>query len=396
MDLDSALKQFDTVDANLRRLEEVWGELSDLTPSGGPSFTDGSDPESRRYRELQRAYEAILKGLPAIGDYRITTIPWDLNAIGQARLDALELGEFAAKLSVEEDIYAPAREIEEYQAKLSQKRRELVRAELNRLVAEIDGMLLRLGEIGLEDKPTDDPEWAALNESIRQVDRLVGRDPAVRRARWGDLLRHLRFGERHDLEDIIQLDWPAVRQEIDKSLYSEHEPLPVEVDDLAALVATKPGGPVATKLNWGVLNEEDFERLLYNILLDANDYANPQWLTQTNAPDRGRDISVERISSDSLSGPRRQRVIIQAKHYQRRSVRPVDVREALTQAELWQSPRFDVVVIATSGRFTTDAIQWIEQHNEAGKRPEIVMWPESHLEGLLAERPHLIAEFKLR
>jgi hypothetical protein len=56
----------------------------------------------------------------------------------------------------------------------------------------------------------------------------------------------------------------------------------------------------------------------------------------------------------------------------------------------------DVLVIATSGRFAADAVQWIEKHNTAGAAPRIEMWAESHLEQLLAARPALIAEFKLR
>ena len=47
---------------------------------------------------------------------------------------------------------------------------------------------------------------------------------------------------------------------------------------------------------------------------------------QPNAPDRGRDISCERVIFDTLSGTRNQRVIIQAKHWLSKSVRVSDVR----------------------------------------------------------------------
>jgi hypothetical protein len=63
---------------------------------------------------------------------------------------------------------------------------------------------------------------------------------------------------------------------------------------------------------------------------------------------------------------------------------------------MWEPPRVHVVVLATSGRFTADAVGWIEKHTEAGKQPMIDIWAESHLELLLAQRPHLVAEFKLR
>jgi hypothetical protein len=55
-----------------------------------------------------------------------------------------------------------------------------------------------------------------------------------------------------------------------------------------------------------------------------------------------------------------------------------------------------VLVIATSGRFTSDAVAYIEKHNGSDRAPRIEMWPESHLERLLALRPSLIADFGLR
>jgi hypothetical protein len=53
------------------------------------------------------------------------------------------------------------------------------------------------------------------------------------------------------------------------------------------------------------------------------------------------------------------------------------------------------VIIATSGRFTTDAVTWVEGHN-ARDRLQVDMWPESHLEMLLAERPWLVEQMGLR
>ena len=63
---------------------------------------------------------------------------------------------------------------------------------------------------------------------------------------------------------------------------------------------------------------------------------------------------------------------------------------------LWSNPRVDVLTIATSGRFTADAVAWIESHNASGASIKIEMWPESHLERVLAGRPAVIAEFGLR
>jgi hypothetical protein len=59
MDLEKALEQFDTVEANIRRLEKVWAEMKKVIPEG-LVFVDRS-PEEERYRELAQAYRAIIK-----------------------------------------------------------------------------------------------------------------------------------------------------------------------------------------------------------------------------------------------------------------------------------------------------------------------------------------------
>ena len=60
------------------------------------------------------------------------------------------------------------------------------------------------------------------------------------------------------------------------------------------------------------------------------------------------------------------------------------------------APKVDVLIIVTTGRFTSYAVAAIEKHNGGDRALRIQMWAESHLEGLLAERPALIAEFGLR
>ena len=97
-----------------------------------------------------------------------------------------------------------------------------------------------------------------------------------------------------------------------------------------------------------------------------------------------------------LAGSLRYRVIIQCKHWLTKSVAVPDTSAACSEMALWDAPPVDVLVIATSGRFTTDAIDWIEKHNHSRASPKIEMWAESHLEMLLARRPHIVAQFQLR
>ena len=59
---------------------------------------------------------------------------------------------------------------------------------------------------------------------------------------------------------------------------------------------------MTSQLKWETLSEKQFERLIFRLISSVDSYENPQWLTQTNAPDRGRDLSVERIIRDPLAG----------------------------------------------------------------------------------------------
>ncbi|WP_280208177.1 restriction endonuclease [Nocardia cyriacigeorgica] len=390
MDLEKALEQFDVAEANLKRLETVWAEMADLIPSG---IVFG---EEQRYTELSRAYTTIRKGLPAIGGFSLSEDPWPLNDIAQNRLDAWEIDEISAKMSVEEGVEAPGRDIAEYRSRLAAARRELVRDQLTRMMTEVESLLGKmLPRVESNTTPITDELWDDFCQVIAQIERLGG-SQIPRTGRWSDLHRHMSFAQGHDLHDIANMDWPSVREDIQAGLYSELEPLPMELGDLSEIVRAKPAGPVTTKLNWSAISADEFERLLFNIVADANNYVNPQWLMQTNAPDRGRDISVERVNQDSLSGTKNHRIIIQAKHWQSKSVNPHDVAEAKNLITLWEPPLVNVLIIATSGRFTTDAVAWVEKHNNDGGRPYIEMWPDSHLELILAQRPHLVAGFNLR
>jgi Restriction endonuclease len=207
--------------------------------------------------------------------------------------------------------------------------------------------------------------------------------------------RHLSFAQGCDLHDIADHDWPSVKQDIESALYGALDPVPVSVSDLAEIASTQPVGKVSTELAWSVLSNEGFERLVFNLILDAPGYENARWLTHTSAPDHGRDLSVDRVVTDSW-GVMRSRVIIQCKHWLSRSIAPSDVAAALAAIKLCEPPPVDVLIIATSGRFSADAVTWIEKHNHERTRPAVEPWPESHLESALAERAPLVAEFGLR
>lgn len=152
----------------------------------------------------------------------------------------------------------------------------------------------------------------------------------------------------------------------------------------------------ATSLRWSEINHETFERLIFTMVDEAQGYEEVRWLMRTHAPDHGRDISATRILKDSLSGYRHFRVVIQCKHWLSKSVTDKDISNELVSVGHWENPPVDVLIMATSGRFTADAVTWTERTNARGQRPYVELWSDAHLESLLSERQHLIVAFKLR
>jgi Restriction endonuclease len=161
------------------------------------------------------------------------------------------------------------------------------------------------------------------------------------------------------------------------------------IDELITMIdsSATPEGCVRP-LPWEKLTDDGFERFVYSILSSAPDYENPEWLTKTQAPDQGRDLSVWRVACDSFQRTRRVRIFVQCKHWKSRSVAPIDVHEALSRRLLW-GPNVDELIIATSGRFTSDAVSVIEKHNNTGQQPSITMWPGSELERIVSLYPNL-------
>lgn len=391
--LNAALRHFEAAEANLGKAEKVLADIDAAVPKG-VAFGDNPDYESNC-----RNFDTLLHALPKIDGWKPSISLMELDEIAQNRLDAQEVGEIECIMSVERQIAEPSKLIREYRHRFNQKRRELIRDALTELIDMIDANLRKLSKL-LEtetvssDLVTDD-QFDELKQNVAQIATLLGSSVA-KPARWSYLHRHMHFGMLGDLRDIVGHDWPSVKSDLRKSLYGEREPVPVEIEDLGTLVSAKPRGPVATKLKWASLTDEEFERLLFSLISSEKEYENPEWLMKTNAPDRGRDLSVCRVYTDPLGGTLRQRVIIQCKHWQSKSVGPTEIATLKEQMRLWEPPRVDIHIIATSGRFTSDAVAIIEKHNHSDSALRIEMWPESHLERLLASRPAIIAEFQLR
>jgi len=395
MDMDTALEVFSAAEANLEKLERLWTEMEKMLPSAFGSIIE-SVSDDAAYKEKSRQFSHILGEMPAIDGYVLNDELPEADGLQSQILDYHELDEPTATMDFEAHLHRQGDLLAAYRFKLSTKRRALIREAVLSSVRRIDEAVGRITSL-LSDSPSEAQlleHREVLLDDVKAIDALLGSTP--RPLRWEDLRRHLHFGAAQDFSDILNLDWPAVRPGLERSLYGENEPLPVAVKDLGVIVAGKPSGPVTTVLKWDALDAEAFERLIFNLLDRQQGWENPQWLTHTNAPDRGRDLSVTHALNDPLSGTVRRRVIVACKHWRSKSMSVPDVSTLVAQMAHWSPPRVDLLIIATSGRFTDDAVDWIEKHNQEDRALRIEMWPDSHLERLLAERPALVATFSLK
>jgi hypothetical protein len=109
------------------------------------------------------------------------------------------------------------------------------------------------------------PEVGEITNAVNEIERLLG-DTARRRGRWNDLHRHMYFGQGHDWHDIHELDLPTVKPDIEAAMRGEADPLPVPDMDLGQASAGDLTGAATIALPWDRLDDDAFERLLYNLL----------------------------------------------------------------------------------------------------------------------------------
>lgn len=380
--LNLALRHFALAEANLDKIERHLQRLTQLVPEGMGFF---SSPE---YDDACRGYAELLNGLPKIDEWVPSAMPLDLDSIGRRRLFAEEVGEPEIFIELGHEMEEPARELVEYKYRLNRARRRLVREAILKIAEGVNATM--------DSDHGEATIWRQqLLSNLRQMDVLMG-SAFKRPQEWGALLDQLEHTDDGAGVDPYARLWTTIRERLISGLYDDVEPLPISKEDLGSISRSPALGNVATQLNWASLDATGFERLLFSLISSLDSYENVEWLTRTNASDRGRDLSAYRVSRDALSGVIRSRIIVQCKHWLDRSVTLPDVSAVKDQMDLWQSPRVDVLIIVTTGRFTTDAIDFIEKHNNSDRAMKIEMLPESHLERLLAARPGLVGEFSLR
>ncbi len=172
-------------------------------------------------------------------------------------------------------------------------------------------------------------------------------------------------------------------------------PALVGIDSEEAPSATT-STPSWSRVHWDRIDAEGFERLLTRLLSESGSYSRITRLMNVNAADAGRDIQAYRRATDGLVSERFERVIVQAKHWPKRGIGSSDIADLVhAKLPLWEGEPVRGLIVATTGSFTQDAVRWVDNHNSAAKRPDIVLWSSNELEALLRRWPTLTHEFDL-
>ncbi len=392
VEMTTALSLYDKVEANLVKLERIWsrfeGRLYELTTTDDPELV-----------VLLDRWDALVESLPPVDGFNFEAKPLLPTEATQWHIDANDIGFLDAKIDFDNALTAPGRELAVYRSRMEQARLRIVRQPVLNIITKVDSIL---DDVVINYDPAHPPamwegrtRWMELNDLTSTLVRLSG-SLVPRKARWNDLQRHLTFAEPKDLFDIVKLDWPSIKVELNESLYDEWEPIPIQMEDLGTITPSDTQTPVSTRLDWSRLTEDRFEGLIFELFRSAEGYENANWPMRTNAPDRGRDIEVYRINQDSLSITRHLRVMIQCKHWLNRTIGRKDLINCIESIKLWEPPSVDILIIATSGRFSQDSVALAEKREIDGTRPLVELWYDSHIEGLLGHRPRIAAEFGLR
>jgi hypothetical protein len=241
---DEDLRQLEATKANLVELEKLWNFLRENIPNGIP-FRANPD-----YENACRSYKQLLTGLPLIDGWKPITLPCDLDEIAQSCLDILEIRELAIPIQVSRRIEKPGEELRDYIFRFNQKRQQFIRNKTLQSFIEIDELLDQLrGSFPIEEeniesgKKIETPIWQILRNKVQQIKVLLDIGSSVRYPpRWGDLGRHLSYGETNDLRDIINSDWPSVKESLRALLDTTNKPIPVDVNDLAELQPSQKAG----------------------------------------------------------------------------------------------------------------------------------------------------------
>src|SRR5438445_797648 len=139
MDLNDALKQFEAVEANLAKLDQLWNQIKKLMPS----INEIQVKEEEQYLHIMRCFQQITTQMPKIDGFELKVCLDHPDDIMRLKLDSLD-GELSERAALDSDLYRQGQMLNDYRFRSESKRRELARQNIRELVARIDANLIDL------------------------------------------------------------------------------------------------------------------------------------------------------------------------------------------------------------------------------------------------------------
>lgn len=393
MELNDAIEELNKVSANLELLKNKWNDLEELLSYPVEGHYDQS--EKQQYDIGYLEFAELLEEIPPIRGIKIQNCLPTYNEVSQWARDVTDLGEASAFTSFISEVYQQGPEISKYEILLKKERRKLIRNQVSKCIDEVDGLLDSLEIDNQEENLTNPikPEIIDfLRDKVRQIDVLMG-DSVPRPQRWQDLERHLYWGQINDLNDIILMDWPLIKPSLE-TIFQGNDPFSIDAKDIGELIdnANKTG-EIGTILEWNNITFKEFERLCADLLKAIPNCENVEWLTPTTASDRGRDITAFWVTKDITRGTIREKTLIQCKHKPNGSLSPSDISDL--QNLFLTHGNVDLCIIITSGKFSDQTTQVVENWNTRNTKPKVELWEQWKLEQLLASYPYIIKIYGL-
>jgi hypothetical protein len=115
MNLNDALKQFEAVEANLGKLDQLWKQIAKLLPSLNDIQVENED----QYLQLKRSFEQIGKQMPKIDGFQLNVCLEHPDDIVRLKVDCLEAGEFTDRVAIEADLHRQGEVLSDYRFRTS-------------------------------------------------------------------------------------------------------------------------------------------------------------------------------------------------------------------------------------------------------------------------------------
>ncbi|WP_169157400.1 restriction endonuclease [Brasilonema bromeliae] len=136
---------------------------------------------------------------------------------------------------------------------------------------------------------------------------------------------------------------------------------------------------LARKFNWTVIDDKQFEEIVYEIVKAKNPI---QIIWRSDTGGKGRDIQATFLIQDTFGEFVQEIYFIEAKHYQS-GVSPTDIMPALSWA---MAEKPSVFVIATSSHLTNPCRDFIDSWKKNNPNVRVNIWERKDIESFILSK----------